>query len=441
MKIFLKENKILIIILIFSFLASLTYSFYFQIKPQVDAQAYDAIAQNIVAGNGYRSGLGGDITLDGSITRVGPLYEYFLAGIYNVFGHNYGPIWFFQALLHVLSAWLVYLTALLVFTQNDKKIKIALWATGIFAFYPDLIEISAMLLTETLYLFFICLFLYVFFYYFSRPDSWRLALVLGLIFGLAVLARPPVLFLAPIVVFFFWIKKKWLLLALFLISMFFVFVPWTVRNYQIYKEIMPFGAAGNYNFWIGNWHGGDGEQSPQLFHTDFVSTHGTKEINGESMRQFKLFLLEHPIEFLKLTTLRINKYFSIIRPMGFWFYQTGLGQFLFILSSAIASVILFIFGFSGAIKAFMARDEKLNYLLALTIITPLIIFITVVETRYRFQIYPLLSIFAGFCIVNFFKTKRFDKYFWLAVAIVFTNGSVDFILSWDKFKERIMSFF
>lgn len=434
-------NKALVLILLLSFSASLAYSFHFRIKPLVDAKAYDRIAQNIAAGNGYREQAGSDIANDGAITRVGPLYELTLAGIYKVFGHQYGPVWILQALLHSLSAWIIYLAATLIFAANDRRRKIALWVAAIFAFYPDLIEISAMLMTETLYLFFVCLMIYLFFLYFSKGGNWRVSF-LGLAAGLATLARPPVLFLVPVILFYFWQRKSWKPALMFLAVMILVFIPWTARNYRVYGEVMPFGEAGNYNFWIGNWHGGDGEQSPQPFHTAFAVAHDIKEINGESMRQFKSFLLEHPAEFLKLTALRVNKYFSVIRPMGFWFYQTGLGQILFIFSSAVASVFLFIFGLAGAIKAFKEKKEGLNYLLAFTIITPLIIFITVVETRYRFQVYPLLAVFAGYYLVSLGALRRYwtDKLLWLAISLVFFNGLADLILSFDKLKERLGGF-
>jgi len=322
---FLKINKILILILAGSFLISVGYSFHFKIKPVVDARAYDKIAQNIVNGNGYKEDSSIDMEHDYAIARVGPLYEYFLAGIYKTFGHSYGAVWFFQALLHASSAWLLYLTALLVFSTNGKKRGVALWAAGIFGFYPDLIEISAMLMTETLYLFFVCSLLYLFFRFFFQQSSWILISLLGLVSGLAVLARPPVLFLLPVVYFLFFRKKLFWQMAIFSIVLFIVFIPWTARNYQIYGEIMPFGAAGQFNFWIGNYHGGSGEQEPTLEQQQFLQSHKAVEINPESIRQFKNFVLSYPAEFLKLTFLRINKYFSVIRPMGFWFYQHGLG--------------------------------------------------------------------------------------------------------------------
>ncbi len=439
---FLVGNKVLILILLISFSASLFYSFHFKIKPAVDARAYDNIASNIAAGNGYREDLGTDLAHDYAIARVGPFYEYFLAGIYKIFGHSYAMVWIFQALLHVLSAWLIYLVSLLIFQDTPWRKQAALVAAAIVGFYPDLIEISAMLMSETLYLFFICLSLYVFFRFLRQP-GFGLAVGLGLVFGLAVLARPPVLFLLPVILFYFWQKKIWRPALLFLVTLSLVFIPWTVRNYQVYGQLMPFGAAGNYNFWIGNWHGSNGEQEPQPFQVAFASTHETKDINAESMRQFEKFVLQYPAEFLKLTVWRASKYFSVIRPMGFWFYQHGLGQALFIFSSAVASVILFVLGFGGMVKTIIKRDKQLYYLLALTIFTPLILFITVVETRYRFQIYPLLAVFAGYFSVGLFGQGnwRKNRILWIVLAIFAANGLLDLLLSLDRFKEKIAGFF
>ena len=437
----LMNNKILVLILLTSFAASLAYSFYFKITPAVDARAYDIIAINLAGGHGYREDLGVDIQRDVAIARVGPLYEYFLAGIYKIFGHHYGLVWLFQAFLHALTAWLIYKICLLVFKDDDKKTKIALWAAAIVGFYPDLIEISAMLMTETLYIFLFCLMLFAFFRLFDKK-SVLAVILLGLVCGLAVLARPPVLFLVPIIIFYFYRQKMLAHAFLFCIVLGLVFVPWTARNYGIYHRIMPFGAAGSMNFWIGNYYGGDGEQASNQHYLNFLADHGILDTADESIRQFRDFLVEYPGEFIKLTALRINKYFSIIRPMGFWFYQHGWGQFLFLISSALASIILFILGFGGLFRAFKFKNSPLLYLAAFTIITPLIIFITVVETRYRFQIYPLLAIFAGY-FVNYLVTvpKWWRvKVLWLLLGIVSLNGLVDVLLSLARLKERIGCF-
>src|SRR3989344_8471085 len=159
---FLKENKILSYILFLSFFVCAAYAFYFKINPVVDAKAYDRIAQNIVSGNGFVEQAGADVKFDKAIIRVGPLYQYFLAGIYFVFGHHYEAVWLIQAFLHALSVLFVYLSAGILFKNNSDKEKIAIVSAGIIGFFPDLVELSAMLMTETLYIFLWTLFLWYF---------------------------------------------------------------------------------------------------------------------------------------------------------------------------------------------------------------------------------------------------------------------------------------
>ncbi|MFH1523302.1 MAG: glycosyltransferase family 39 protein [Patescibacteria group bacterium] len=432
------KNKILVLIIFFSFVFSLSYSFYFKIIPAVDARGYDNIAINIVNGNGYRESIEGDILHDNSIERVGPLYEFFLAGIYSVFGHNYEAVWIMQAIMHAITAWLVYLICLIIFESKEHKEKTGLAAAAIFGFYPDLIEISAMLMTETFYLFLFALALYLFFRFFNKFNIW-IAILLGLVFGLATLARTPVLFLVPIIIYYFYKKKKFFYCVLFIITMSLVFAPWTARNYSVYNKLLPFGTSGAFNFWIGNYHGANGEQEAPAEAREYITAYGATEITSESIRQFTSFIINYPLEFTKLTFLRINKYFSIIRPIGFWFYQSGWGQFTVLISSTFASIILFVFSLAGIIKFFKSKNEKLKYLSAFTIITPLIIFISVVETRYRFQIYPLLAIFAGLFMVYLYQNKKWwlSRVLWASIIIIFTNGIIDLIFSFEKFRERL----
>lgn len=430
----------MIIIILLSFLLSLSYSFYFKISPGVDAAAYDTIATNLAEGRGYRENPGLNIKDDYAIMRVGPLYELFLAGIYKISGHHYELVWVAQAAMHAASAWLIYLICLFIFREQEYKKKAALWAAAIFGFYPDLIEISAMLMSETFYLFLSCLMLYLFFRSFNR-DSIVSVLFLGLVTGLSILTRPPILFLVPIIIFYY--RRKIRFIILFCSLIFLILLPWTARNYTVYHKIMPLGISGGYNFWIGNHHGANGEQEQPQEALNFIEQNGILKLQEESVKQTKAFIINYPLEFVKLTALRINKYFSIIRPMGFWFYLRGWGQFLFLASSALASIILFVFSFGGMFSSTRLKNSAMNYLLLFTAATPLIIFLTVVETRYRFQIYPLLAIFAGYFIVSLAGTKKWweNKTFQFASLIIILNGLVDLLLSVEKLKERIGWFF
>lgn len=441
-KSFIIRNRIIILIVLAAFLASMVYSFYFRIRPYVDAAAYDIIAWNLVQGNGYRENLSVDIQYDYAIARVGPLYEYFLAGIYKIFGHHYEWVWFFQAILHALSAFFIYSLCLVVFDYSEKKRYIGFLAAAIFGFYPDLLEISAMLMTETMYLFLLILMVYLFFRFFDQR-KWFSGPVLGFVSGIAVLSRPPVLFLLPIIVFYFIQKKQFLIGGLFILGIFVAVIPWSARNYQIYGQPMPLGAAGSYNLWIGNHLGANGEQEQSSEALEFIATHPIKDLAGKSAAEFKNFIWHHPGEFTKLTLLRINKYFSIIRPMGFWFYQHGIGQLVFVLSSAVASILLFIFGLAGMFRAWRRKTPKIFYLFLFTLITPLIIFVSVVETRYRFQIYPFLAIFSAYMLTDSLATShwRENKSLWISAIILLTNGLVDLSLNVWKIKDKIGVFF
>jgi len=277
------------IILALSFAVTVAYAFIFRIHPVVDAKAYDRIAQNILAGNGFVEDTTVPIERDSAIIRVGPLYQYFLVAVYAVFGHRYEAVWIIQALLHVATAYITYHLALIIFQKRSEREAAALTAATIIAFYPDLIEISAMLMTETLYLFLWSLFIYLFLRYVKKASidrgdvfrrwlgslsnflrtrqglnrekrEWPDVLLFGLASGLAVLARPPILFVLPAVVFFFLHRRRPNLLLLYAVMLALVWTPWTVRNYAAFDRVMPFGGAGNYNFWIGNHPGANGEQ-------------------------------------------------------------------------------------------------------------------------------------------------------------------------------------
>lgn len=442
------NNKYLIYILFGSFFVCVAYSFVFRINPVVDAKAYDVIAQNIVAGNGFVENADLSVKFDKAIIRVGPLYQYFLAGTYWLFGHNYWVVWVLQAILHTISVYFVYLTARIIFKQFEKVETISLLSAGIFAFFPDLVEISAMVMTETLYLFFWAWLLWYFVDFVDKnkiesSKAWISSMALGAVGGLATLARPPVLFVLPVIFVYFLLKKKIKLLIIMSLAIGIIFTPWTVRNYLAYQKIMPFGGAGGYNFWIGNHVGSTGEQDKPEEVEPFIEQYGAYLVSDKSIDEFKIFVREYPFDFVRLTALRINRYFSSARPMGFWFYDSGLSQFVFIFSSAIYSFLLFLFSLYGGIMLWTRRNNLLNYLFSFIILTPLILFITVVETRYRFQIYPLLALIASYGLITLLNNKFLwkSRVFLLSFTFVSLNSIIDLLLSLDKLKEKLGLFF
>lgn len=68
-------------------------------------------------------------------------------------------------------------------------------------------------------------------------------------------------------------------------------------------------------------------------------------------------------------------------------------------------------------------------------LTPIPHMLTVVETRYRYQIYPLLMIFAGVYVAWLFtaRTRALRYLFGLALALVLLNTAVDIAAHGAKF--------
>lgn len=223
-----------------------------------------------------------------------------------------------------------------------------------------------------------------------------------------------------------------------------ILTPWTIRNYLVYHEFIPTMANFGFNPWVGNHEGGDGEggNMPELF--EAIDHYGPIGANHYAFNQFKQFVSEHPLTYIKLTATRVMKYFSFIRPMGFWFYQTGLSQFIFVLSSALASVFLFTFGFAGIFAA-IKKEKKISqliYLIVFAFLTCASVVPFLIETRYRLPIYPFMAIFAGFFIARLTAYKKeYLRYLIAAFSALSFFSIINVALEFDKIIEKLGQIF
>lgn len=428
---------VLVVILLMSFLIPFIYSFVHRIRPVVDTRAYDQIAINLAEGFGYRENRNNSYEFDTAIVRAGPAYEFFLAGIYKIFGHYYETVWIIQALLHAITAWLLFLITRKIF-ENERA---GLLAALLFGLHPDLIEISAMLMTETLFLFFITLVVFVFVkIYKSKNVLLRQSVILGAVAGLAVLTRPTViLFLLPLS-FFYILKKEILNGGIFLLVFFAVLAPWVVRNYLVYHQFILTTLTGSFNLWVGNTLSAQGGQITGGFNPfdEYVRLRGFGGIKEKATQEFVFFALNYPLVFIKLFILRIIRFFSLIRPMGFWFYQSGIKQLLFVFSSLGWGAVFFISGYSGLFTLWRERRTLFNYFIVFALLAPLPLIFTVVQSRYRFQIYPFLAIFGGYFISRLLEDRRtVKKYLKMAVIILLIVSLLDAAYFLPLIKERL----
>ena len=437
-----KNQKIFLAVFLLSvFAVSLSYSFYFKIPPSVDARAYDNIAQNLMRGNGYRESLEGPIENDNSIMRVGPGYEFFLAGTYYIFGHHYEVVWIIHALLMVLSAFLIFLITQEIFKNNWSYV-LGIFAASLVGFSPDLITIQGMLMTETLGIFLIILTTYLLFKYFNQgKKSALLIFSIGLSLAAAITVRTPALFLIFPIVLLFWLTKNWKHSLIFLAAIAIIFIPWIGRNYHIYKTFVPTNLAYGADLASGNHPGATGELEPYDLNGYYLEKYGL--VNGSRMltKEALKFIFNNPLEFLKITLFRISIYFSIARPTGWWFHLHGLSQAVTVISSSIYSALLFIFGFYGIwkIRDLGEEDKKGAWLLlGMLVMMPLAIIGIIVETRYRFSAYPFFAVFAGYGLQEFWKNRVFWKSdFWIILSLLFLNTGFDALRNLSRIFEKI----
>lgn len=434
----------LALVLLVIFFSSIAYSFYYRIEPAVDARAYDNIGLNILAGNGFKEqGTDIPILFDRAIQRAGPAYEYLLAGVYAVFGRHYAAVWIFQALLHTLTAWLIFKICQKIFSESGSGI--GLIAMLIFGLHPDLIEISAMLMTETLYLFTIALVVYIFLKVFEKSQSLPLSALLGVALVLSIYSRPTVVLFVPVILVLYFIRKNYLATVVCLLTMIILATPWTYRNWKIYNQFIPTTLIGQYNIWLGNTVSSDGGQLAGGYNPwdEFVAERGFSEVKKKVNREFRNFIFQHPVNFIKLTSIRFVRSFSLIRPMGFWFYQTGLAQMIFVSFSGIFIALLFTSGLAGVFLAMRQKKPLYYYLAAFAITAPLPLLITVVQSRYRFQLYPFLAIFGGYAIIYWLNHKNWwkEKFFLFPTFCLLLITVIDMLMNTERIIARIKLFF
>ncbi|MCK4857350.1 MAG: tetratricopeptide repeat protein [candidate division Zixibacteria bacterium] len=188
-----------------------------------------------------------------------PLYPYFLAAIYALFGESIFIARLIQIILGSFSCVLIYLLA-----RHFYASKIAVTAGIIAALYGPLIMFDSELLIPVLVIFLNLLSILLLLKYEDSGNKWTL-FISALILGLSGLARPNVLILVPGVIFWLYrycrkSKPQWKKSALlYVVGVVIMLVPLVARNYAVSGQLVLFGNYGGYNFLIGNNAQADGK--------------------------------------------------------------------------------------------------------------------------------------------------------------------------------------
>ncbi len=292
-----------------------------------DARAYEAVAVNLMRGNGFIEAPGRPT--DGRP----PVYPLFLAAVYSVTGHSEFAVRLLQCFIDSGSAVLLMTLTGLIFPPAA-----ALGAGLLAAAYPPFILYSNVRLTE-------CLFMFLFLWEcllltraFREGDNRRFALA-GILHGLAVLVRAPTLlfplFLLPVVLLkrFRGLLKGFVLYAAIGAALVSV---WTVRNYYAHGGFLAVNTGSGWLMWYAiqddAWDGDRiRELSPLREYPELAGLprHEMESIVG---RKVMKYALTHPVDyslklarnFRRLWTLPIGKVMiSDISPLYGALYQAA----------------------------------------------------------------------------------------------------------------------
>lgn len=391
------------------------------------------VAASVAAGKGFSSPYPQPT---GPSALVPPLYTYILAGIFRLFGIYSATSAFVALLLNCLAS---AATSLLLVRLGRILVgqTIGILAGFAWAFNPYVAYTASTKIWESMLTAFLLTLVIVVTYEINGKSTGRAWLALGILSGMTVLGNASVLIVLP----FLWLwsclriakqGRKWFRpLLLTLLGFALLLVPWQVRNYVVFRHVIPLRS----NFWFemrfGNCTNIDlPKNKSEVFDTwDFgspqtktndrryplsgVPSTSRKEFQRYStlgelgyMREMKKEALacisSEPLEFFVLTLRRIA--FTWTGALYIWPETNGvfskfqtLGIFLYSAGSVLA--------FLGLIHLCRTNFEcALPPLFVLTFF-PIVYYLTHTTFRYRLPIDPLLTLLACIPIVHLFAFR------------------------------------
>ena len=402
------EQNVLLLIFGISLILRLSYVIIFQNVIFSDANAYNTLAIGLISGNGYGGGIS---------SYWPPGQPFFLAAIYTVFGYSPQIACTFQSVISSLTCIVIYYIGKTVFGR-----KVGAISGLIAALYPTFIIFCGDLRSETLFLFLSGLSV-LFLLRTPGDSSARSIFIAGVSFGLAMLFRPAIMGLAPIVCI--WIllssqdRKKNLMKSIaFCIVLMAVISPWAIRNYDVHHQFVLVSTNGGVNLWLGNNADATGMACNYLKNETTLWTiwnTSDDEVKREQLFYEKgfAFIRENPIDVLRLDI----KKFSYLWGISFHFFGMQLNdmfinpipKWLFLVLAPLTIlpyIALLPLALIGVV--FYQNWNKSTYLLILIIFYyTLVHSVVLAETRYHLQIIPYLIIFAayGICTMNDIRSK------------------------------------
>ncbi len=409
-------------------------------NPSLDFTFFDQRAKEILNGQWFSSDY-----------LFNPLYPYFLAIMYAIFGMDLFFPRLIQALFGALLVFPVYHIANYAFNRRS-----ALIAAGLCALYMPLIYYDGILMATTLQVLFLTVSVAL---VAGKLTRMRL-LISGLLMGLVLLAAPNYLIVSFAVagwIAFFQHKcpglKTVSAAILYLAGVIIVVSPITVYHAVRNNEFVFVAPHGGINFYIGNHEQATGSYMmvTGISNSPGQQTRDSKKIVSEKLgrpatnREVSAFWVGKSLEFMKNNPVAFAK-LQIRKLALFWNAYEIPSEYGLDFDSRFHSILrlpLFRFGWIApfaltgllmipAKKQLDKRKALLPVCLLVSVMIAVIIFF--VHARYRMPATPWLLMFAGFCVSS--SVSHIKQNHWKTMILIAVCLAAGFSLTWLDLTEQ-----
>lgn len=388
-----KKKKYFFAILCIGLILRILTLFYFGFGlSNQDLYEYGQIANNIIAGNGF-SRYGIEPTC-----VMAPIYPYFLASFYFLFGEtntSYSIIQIFQVIIGLFTILPLFYISKKIFSEN-----IALISIFIFAIFPDFLYSPYALHPLTFSTFAVVFILYLF-YKFIENYSFKAATILGLTAGFSLLLEPAIISIIILLLFFglfdlnnifpnskkIILKNRAIRISTLLALIILIISPWIIRNYYVTDGHFVFIKHSGYNLFRGN-----NEHFTDFKSPDPYSNNQLKSINKLKEYEREKIYKDYALNYMKnnLGTTIEN---IIVKIYQFWWFPIITPQQSPLLRKILYLPLLLI-AFIG-IYSLRKRLVILNFVLIPILGFNILYAITFVLPRYRIAVQPLIFILSA----------------------------------------------
>jgi len=356
------------------------------------------IARSIARGEGFSNPYG-DHT--GPSAWEPPLYPYFMAGVFKIFGvYSYASAWViltFNSLLSALTCIPIYLIANRLFGG-----RIALWSARTWALLPWFWYWSVHWLWDTT---FTPLVLSLIFLVALELQEWPGIggwILFGALWGVGALANPAMLAFLPFCGLWIWRQRfkhglpSFGGVALSSLIFFAVLSPWLIRNYEAFGRFVFVRDDFGFEFRLGNWKSADGMLMAYLQPSQ-------NKLEFEKFQRMGEVAYAADCKRLAFDWIRENpRRFAVISLKRFFYFWNGVPRETssvapvdFRTSLFLATSVISLWGLGRALR----QKQPAAWLFAGLVLTyPTVYYFVFPHARYRHPIEPELLIMAVFLI-------------------------------------------